>query len=107
MLADEDGLEEDEMQGESILERVSYLYKDVKTACQDMAALIFFFWGCTELEEMVDCVLLYDSYAAIAKENTSETLRVFGVQSSPFSIGRTELRIIIIVVIYRIRFLIS
>lgn len=56
---------------------------------------------------MVDCVLLCGSYAAIAKENTSETLRVFGVQSSPFSIGRTELRIIIIIVICIIRFLIS
>lgn len=41
MLADEDGLEEEEMQGESILERVSHLYKDIKTACQDMAVLIF------------------------------------------------------------------
>lgn len=66
MLADEDGLEKDEMQGESILERVSHLYKDIKTACQDMAVLIFF-WGCTELEEMVDCVLLCDSLCCYSK----------------------------------------
>lgn len=45
MLADEDGLEEGEMQGESILGRVSHLYKDIKTACQEVAVLIFFFLG--------------------------------------------------------------
>lgn len=55
---------------------------------------------------MVDCVLLCYSYAVIAKENTSEILRVFDVQSSLFSIGRTEFRIVIII-ICRIRFLIS
>lgn len=44
MLADEDGLEEGEMQGESILERVSHLYKDIKTVCEEVAGLIFF-WG--------------------------------------------------------------
>lgn len=58
MLADEDGLEEGEMQGESILGRVSHLYKDIKTVCEEVAVLIFFGGGCTELEEMVDGVLL-------------------------------------------------
>lgn len=36
---------------------------------------------------MVDCVLLYYSYATIAKENTSETLGEFGVLSSSFPLG--------------------
>lgn len=42
MLADEDGLKEGMLQRENILERMSPLYKDVKTACQEGVAGNFF-----------------------------------------------------------------